>query len=356
MRLRLLIALVLAIACLPAGIASAASDERIVGGHPAPPGDYPWTVALVQSDLPAERGQFCGGSLIAPDTVLTAAHCVFGQSPDDIDVVVGRYRLAERDGQRIDATRLAADPAYDPNTSSSDAALIKLAEPAVVPPVTLATDADAAAFAPGQFARVLGWGTLKSGGPETADVLYETDVEIDTDAQCAADYAVENTPIDETMICAGSPGRDSCQGDSGGPLVVDQAAGWKQVGVVSFGIGCADPAFPGVYAKVPALLGFIQDPAPVYSPFNTSSPIIEGRPAVGRKLHCRKGHWQGEDVDFDYGWFRTKSGELREQVGGRQDLKVKDGLRGDRIACVTFGFNQGGYSQEPSAAVKVTGR
>jgi secreted trypsin-like serine protease len=357
LRLRLLIAIVLTLACLPAGVAPAAGPEqRIVGGHPSPPGAFPWTVALVRSTLPAERGQFCGGSLIAADVVLTAAHCVAGASPADIDVVAGRYRLAERNGQRIDAALIASDPRYNPEISSADAALIRLAEPAAQPPITLATPADAPTFAPGQPAKVLGWGTLRSGGPETADVLYETDVSIDSNADCAADYAAANIEIDEKMICAGAPGRDACQGDSGGPLVVDEAAGWRQVGIVSFGVGCAEPDFPGVYSRIPELLDFIQDPSPVYAPFNTIPPIATGNSAVGGRLHCRKGHWAGENPEFFYGWFRVRNGELRQQVSGRQDLRASERLRGWRVACVVNAVNEGGFAGSVSIPARITGR
>jgi secreted trypsin-like serine protease len=359
LRRRLLTALALTAAFVPAGTAAASGpDARIVGGHPAPPGAYPWAAALVRSDLPAERGQFCGGSLIGPDLVLTAAHCVAGRAPQDVDVVVGRYRLAERDGERIDAARIASDTRYNPRTSSADAALIRLAGPASQPPVALATAADEPAFAPGRPARVVGWGTLRSGGPEAADVLYEVDVNIDSNAACDEAYAAGGGgagAIDDTMICASAPGRDACQGDSGGPLMVDEAAGWKQVGIVSFGFGCADPAFPGVYARLPALLDFIQDSDPLWAPRPDKRPRIAGNPEVGRKLHCRKGRWAG-DPSFAFGWFRVRDGERRRQISGRQDLRLGERLRGWRVACTAIGFNDGGFAEAESAAVRVAGR
>ena len=359
LRPRLLTALVLAAAFASTGAASAAAPEpRIVGGHPAPAGAYPWAVALVASHLPAERGQFCGGSLIEPDVVLTAAHCVAGAAPGDLDAVVGRYRLAERDGERIDAALIASSPDYDPRTSSSDVALVRLAEPAGEPTVALATPAQEPLFAPGEPARVLGWGTLRSGGPEAADVLYETDVSIDSNAACQDAYAQGSggeVLIDDTMICASAPGRDACQGDSGGPLVVDEAAGWRQVGIVSFGIGCADPAFPGVYARVPALLGFIDDPDPVYAPYATAPAVVAGNPELGRRVHCRKGHWWGEDPGYGYAWFRWRLGERRKLIRLGQDLKVTERRRGWRVVCIAQGGNVGGFSETESSPVRLRG-
>ena len=106
-------------------------------------------------------------------------------------------------------------------------------------------------------ALVTGWGRLSSSGP-LADILQEATVRTLSTEQCRAKYG--QNKISDNMICAAQPGRDSCQGDSGGPLaVLGQDNSYRQIGVVSWGKGCARPGYPGVYTRVSSLLGWIQD-------------------------------------------------------------------------------------------------
>lgn len=254
--------------------ASAAPD--IVGGGPADPGAWPWQVALLGK---ASNRQFCGGSLIAPDLVLTAAHClekITERVADIISIWVGAHDLTELDqGQIIDVSYVALHPGYDPYSLDYDIALLRLAEPAqlsaAVQPVQLATRADEDRYRPGTVAAVTGWGELAYGG-ESPDILHEVSVGIVDQNACDAVYSTlagEPGIITDRMICAGFPegGKDSCRGDSGGPLVVpDGAGGWLQVGIVSWGGApedqpkCAAAGYPGVYASVPTLLNWIEGP------------------------------------------------------------------------------------------------
>ncbi len=242
-------------------------ENRIVGGTIADTNEYPWQVALVSAAASDPRnGQFCGGSLIAPGWVLSAAHCFFDRNgaqvpASAIDVVLGVNKLSQGPsagsvGQRRSLAQIIVHPDYDDLTSDNDIALLRLATPAVlscsVNVIDPATAADAARFAPGEIAIITGWGDTVSGAGAGSDDLREVAVRLVSNDTCNLDSSY-NGRVSSNMICAGQTvgGRDSCQGDSGGPMVVaDGAGGFIQAGVVSWGDGCALPNFYGVYSRV----------------------------------------------------------------------------------------------------------
>ena len=338
--------ILVALGAVPAGGAERA--PRIVGGHVAPPGAYPSVVSLVAAGAEPEVGHGCGGTLVDPATVLTAAHCVGGLTPDDFDVVAGREDLADDStGERIPAERYALHP------DGKDVALVRLARPAAAPPGDLATPADAALYAPGLTSIAVGWGTKRENGGAISEVLREVEVPIVSDADCRAAYRESGRFDAAHLICAGAKGRDSCTGDSGGPLYVRAGDGaLLQVGVTSFGRGCARKRFPGVYVEVPAVLDFAADPEPVFAPVPESRRAeIRGRPRVGKRLRCDEGEWTGEAIRFRYLWqggFATR-GRKRSFVPGR-------GLAGERLACLVLGITDGGAVELASRPVRVRGK
>lgn len=233
-------------AVMVAGPASAAApDDRreIVGGTLAESGAYPWMVHL-------SRG--CGGALIAPRVVLTAAHCVPGTGYDSsITVTAGASDLHSPDAVRVKSRYVRRAPAFREATKGDDWALIRLAEELDLP--TLRVTADGA-FDRGTFT-VLGWGATREGSPSQQRHLREVAVPYVSDRACAKAYRDAGYGfVNKEMLCAGDTrkgGVDACQGDSGGPLVRrDNAGGWVQVGIVSWGHGCARRAYPGVYTQV----------------------------------------------------------------------------------------------------------
>lgn len=234
-------------------------DPNIVGGAPADPGEWPWQVALVggtTTDL--YNGQFCGGSLVADQWVVTAAHCVYGDPASAVDVVAGIYDLqpVTPGNQRRDVIQIVVHPGYNPSTSDNDIALLKLKTPVTiggsgasktgVVPLVPSSVGDLN----GINAWVTGWGDTENI-PQWPTELREVQVPIILNTLCN-DVSHYNGQITSNMMCAGfeAGGKDSCQGDSGGPLVVDTGSGWQLAGVVSWGDGCADPGAYGVYTRV----------------------------------------------------------------------------------------------------------
>lgn len=222
--------------------------SKVVGGEPASTDDFPWVVYLTD----ASGNQFCGGTLAAPDKVVTAAHCVTG-GPPEMTVVAGRDDKLSSDGDEVGVRGTWVHPDYQQATSGSDVAVLTLERDLPQTPLQLAQPQDSGLYEPGQEATVLGWGSTSEGGTPSR-TLRQATPPITTDQQCSDAYNGQYDP--EAMVCAGLPagGVDSCQGDSGGPLVVDD----RLIGIVSWGNGCARPGQPGVYTRVASYYDEVQ--------------------------------------------------------------------------------------------------
>jgi secreted trypsin-like serine protease len=247
--------------------ASGGIGVKIVGGRPVPDGKYRFQAALLAQSFGTNdyERQYCGGSLISPFDVLTAAHCVDfvgvpgGIPLSDLRVVVGRTVLSSTQGQKRRVAAISIHPRWDPATASHDAAVVHLAAPITgIRPIMLVTPGVDALERPGTLATVTGWGNTIAqpvgpggGGVNFPDRMREAQVPIVSRPECRTAYASVGANIDASMLCAGRTNLDTCQGDSGGPLFFRAVGGgFIQAGITSWGFGCGATGFPGVYTRL----------------------------------------------------------------------------------------------------------
>ncbi|ELU12131.1 hypothetical protein CAPTEDRAFT_119007, partial [Capitella teleta] len=234
---------------------------RIVGGDESTPHSWPWQISL-RFRYHENFGHWCGGSIIARNWVVTAAHCVFGKGGRaNFKVRVGDHSqmITEPSEITVDLAELQIHPEYNKTTFSNDLAVLrlntKLQYTREVRPVCLAKS-DVKEM---KMCLVTGWGETQ-GTAQNDNVLQEVRVPIIARETCNQ-KTWYGGKVTNNMICAGYPeGRkDSCQGDSGGPLVCHEDGVYRLQGVVSWGFGCARPRQPGVYAKVTRYLRWIEE-------------------------------------------------------------------------------------------------
>jgi secreted trypsin-like serine protease len=278
-----------------------AKTPKIIGGTQVPNGKYPF-VALLNFHKKGIYVGHCGGSLIDQDSVLTAAHCLFGDYPKgtQLQVIVGRTERTTNQGQVRSVKSASVHPNYNPKKPfTNDAAVVNLSRPVTgITPIELATSKQNYLERPGRNATAAGWGNTlanppdEPGGPHYPLRMHEVQLPIVSDSR--AEQVHRRQYIPPLMIAAGGKGKDTCQGDSGGPLFValgrngggdgdggdddggdddggndDRGKGgsggkYTQIGITSFGAGCgAFKGSPGVYTEVnnPSIRSYITNAA-----------------------------------------------------------------------------------------------
>ena len=278
----------------------------IVGGSTATIADAPWQVGILSTLHSNDYdNQFCGGSLISTDWVVTAAHCVTGQTTSNTKILIGKTYLSTTSANGVPIKTIIVHPSYNSSNHKNDIALIQLSSPVSLSAGSIATIPLAASTpSAGTSALITGWGrnSRSWNADNYPDRLYKGTVNLISDATCSYNYPSLGY---SEMVCAGTSGYmvDTCQGDSGGPLAVNIAGTWTLVGITSFGIGCADYD-PGVYAEVATYKTWVEANA-LSLPLVTSVIPVINRSAfakVGTPLTVTTGTWGPGAVSLAYSW------------------------------------------------------
>jgi secreted trypsin-like serine protease len=247
---------------LSSSTTSGTVDPKIIGGSTTTINSAPWMAQLFWEDGASDQRFFCGGAVIAPTKILTAAHCVDGYDWVGLGAVVtGTSNMPDSagntDGTVTGIVRQWSHPGYSTRTIDNDIAILTLATPVTATPIRMTTSTDTASYAAGTSAKLYGWGRISSTNQDISPVLKTATLPIQSDTTCANYYGAHF--IKGHMICAGTPATGSdagttsaCNGDSGGPLVV----GGRIVGVVSWGVvDCVQEGAYSVFSKVRTYVG-----------------------------------------------------------------------------------------------------
>lgn len=230
------------------------SNRKIVQGSAVTRPKYPWVVAFAYLDG-QQLIQFCGGSLVKADTVLTAAHCPI--QPGDT-VIGGRLVLTATNTGTVARVVSVAPGPYDTETRANDYALVRLDRDMPGKLITLMRDESYETNGGNQLV-IAGWGRTSASGPSSTQLL-EAPITTVPYTECQGSYQITDARVTSTMFCGSADAGDACQGDSGGPAMrqVPRTEDYELVGLVSWGKDCGQAVYPGVYARASAMACWVE--------------------------------------------------------------------------------------------------
>ncbi|MEZ8035261.1 trypsin-like serine protease [Vibrio satsumensis] len=274
-------------------------SARIINGKEATQGNWPFMAALVSRNVNAYDGQFCGASFIGERYVLTAAHCVEGNGREDLDVVIGVSNLSASQAaqHRYAVDNIYVHEYYNSAATGNDIAIIELAEKPAESVVNLVDGYTRGNLNAGQMLTVMGWGDQNASKDaySSKSELYQVNVPLVNQIECNNAPYRGYSSIGDDAFCAGysDGGYDSCQGDSGGPIVISSNGKYEQLGIVSWGEGCAQPDAYGVYTNISHFDDWIDEQTMGFS----YRPIeMLGVRSLGENSHVFKFHNQSDQT------------------------------------------------------------
>ncbi|MEV0174905.1 trypsin-like serine protease [Streptomyces sp. NPDC050803] len=316
---------------------SSTVDAMVIGGTTTTITNAPWMAQLWYQDETNGVYFFCGGAVVSPTKILTAAHCVQGYNWKAYGAVVtGTAQLPDGDlngGTATAVRRQWNHTDYSARTIDNDIAVLTLANPVTATPIRMATATDTASYTAGTSAKVYGWGRTSSTSQDISETLKTATLPIQSDATCAGYYGTDF--VKGHMVCAGNPasGSDSgttsaCNGDSGGPLVVDN----RIVGVVSWGVqDCVAKGAYSVFSKVKTYVGV------TYPRVDDTNLSLDNKADLWVRNASTKIGYEKDSTGTSFGtresWGNWGAFNLVRQTDlnrdGYQDLLVRRGSDGD---------------------------
>jgi len=354
-------------------------SSAVVNGVEAEPGEFPWQASL-SPDASLTNGthyHICGGSLIHPNWVMTASHCV--TNTNEMSIILGAHNIEQSEStyQTFRTVQIIMHPNYNDFTLDNDIALLELDRPAqlndFVQVIPLATEAQMPSLAsPGTELTVSGWGELANG--QYPSILQEVSEPVIEQDKCNRMY---RGGVTNNMMCVGDGGGGSCYGDSGGPLVTSlSSAPMYQIGIVSWGNRCdwiesiigSPLTTPGPISTPTATPMPTATPVPTATPMPTAPPVSQGTVSVsnmsGDATASNRGRWNasvtitvvdqsGNNVSGVFvsgGWSSGGSGSCTTDTTGQCTVR-KNKLKSS-VTSTTYSISamsKSGYTYNASA-------